>query len=135
MPYKRNKNRLARHRTQTQKRRLQQKAEVISVLGEVCSHCGFSDSRALVIDHVNDDGYLERREIRKDYEKYMRKVATDTTGRYQLLCANCNLIKEYERRQRNLLPRYEEGIARDTILRVDEESTHKVEENECQILM
>jgi Zn-finger protein len=28
--------------------------------------------------------------------RYMKNVIADTTGKYQLLCANCNWIKRHE---------------------------------------
>ena len=60
-----------------------------------CNKCGFSDRRALQIDHVLGDGNRERREL-KNRLRFLRMVLTDTESRYQLLCANCNWIKRYE---------------------------------------
>ena len=71
--------------------------KVFIKLGDKCAWCGFSDPRALQIDHVNNDGYEERKKS-KSANHYMRmkRVLTDTNGRYQILCANCNFIKKYE---------------------------------------
>lgn len=65
-------------------------------LGHQCSRCGFTDKRALQIDHVNGGGNKEHAEI-KCQARYLRKVLDDTEGTYQILCANCNWIKRMER--------------------------------------
>ena len=75
------------------------RTKVIEFLGGKCKRCGFSDHRALQVDHVNGDGY---KELRRTYETcmdphtYAKAVMADTTGKYQLLCANCNWIKKHE---------------------------------------
>ena len=71
----------------------------------VCVWCGFGDSRALCIDHINDDGAKERRTIRDKYfcgSSFYRWVRDNGfPPRYQTLCANCNQIKETIRRRKN----------------------------------
>lgn len=69
--------------------------QVFIKLGDKCAICGFADPRALQIDHVFNDGYKERWEMRSQSQR-MRKVLKDNSGRYQILCANCNFIKKYE---------------------------------------
>jgi len=65
-------------------------------LGRVCNRCGFSDPRALQIDHVHGGGTKEGKERSGRGAGLYRRVLLDTTGKYQLLCANCNWIKRYE---------------------------------------
>lgn len=77
------------------------KEEIYNRLGHVCCHCGFADKRALQIDHVNGGGNKEHKEITNAY-CFLKKVAYDTSGSYQLLCANCNWIKRMERREHAL---------------------------------
>jgi hypothetical protein len=72
------------------------RARAIAKFGSKCGHCGFDDPRALQIDHVNDDGFLERAKV-KSRVAFFSTVLRDTTGRYQLLCANCNVIKQFNR--------------------------------------
>ena len=70
----------------------------LAQLGGKCVCCGFSDVRALQIDHVNGDGKKERRERR--IASLTRLALEDKAAgghRYQLLCANCNWIKRWER--------------------------------------
>lgn len=57
-----------------------------------------TDCRCLQIDHVNGGGYQEKRIIRNRLT-FLKKVLSDTTGMYQLLCANCNWIKRVEKNE------------------------------------
>jgi hypothetical protein len=63
---------------------------VIEHLGGKCKDCGFTDIRALQIDHVDGGGIKDRAGLMYGFWK---KVLSDTSGKYQLLCANCNAIK------------------------------------------
>lgn len=72
-------------------------------LGGVCKHCGFSDWRALQIDHVDAGGCAERKKKgpkNKQGYTFYRRVFEAPEGVYQLLCANCNWIKAYENGER-----------------------------------
>ena len=65
--------------------------ETLEFLGNKCIKCGFSDWRALQIDHINGCGIknrLDRYALLVDVKKHSEK--------YQLLCSNCNWIKKYE---------------------------------------
>jgi len=87
-------------------RRRELKEKIFTLLGDKCV-CGFTDRRALCIDHTNNDGYLEiHKKGFKNYESYLRKILRSVEkkeGRYQILCANCNWIKRRERRHDNLV--------------------------------
>jgi hypothetical protein len=74
--------------------------KIIELLGGKCVRCGFSDIRALQIDHVNGDGYKDRRRYNCDvkYRKTLKEIK-DGSKRYQLLCANCNWIKRWENKE------------------------------------
>lgn len=49
------------------------------------------------MDHVNNDGTVERKLLKgASYWHYVSEHVD--TGRYQVLCYNCNLLKELERR-------------------------------------
>lgn len=74
------------------------KLQIFSLLGGKCKHCGFSDRRALQIDHVNGGGGQEIRTLGTG-PKYYNHVLLSISmaeNRYQLLCANCNWIKRFE---------------------------------------
>lgn len=80
------------------KRRRLAKEEIYRLLGSKCAHCGFADPRAFQIDHVNGGGTKEKRKYQRAYTYYMHILNEIKSGSkdYQLLCANCNLIKVIE---------------------------------------
>jgi hypothetical protein len=55
--------------------------------GSICQCCGESEYRFLQIDHVNDDGAIDRQKNGKQCERWK--------GKLQVLCANCNWAKRY----------------------------------------
>jgi len=78
--------------------------------GNKCAKCGYSENRdAFQIDHVNNDGAIERANI--NYKQILKNALADTEGRYQLLCAICNHIKRVElsRISRKTIEPYAEG--------------------------
>jgi len=74
--------------------------QIIALLGGKCK-CGFSDPRALQIDHVNGHGNKEKREAGSTITYYNRilKRIKEGSKDYQVLCANCNWIKRHEMRE------------------------------------
>lgn len=82
--------------TERQKRLRQQ---IIQQLGGCCKHCGFTDVRALQIDHIFGGGNRELKNGKRAGLMYYYKVLKDQTGQYQLLCANCNWIKRCEQQE------------------------------------
>ncbi len=87
------------HNLYRRKWKREKRLELIEVFGGKCK-CGFSDWRALQIDHINGDGVkdLERFGGNRDvFYNYLLKMDPDErSNSYQLLCANCNWIKRYE---------------------------------------
>lgn len=75
------------------------RVEIIQLLGGKCKECGFSDGRALQIDHIFGGGNKELLNGRRGGLMYYYKVLRDQTGQYQLLCANCNWIKRHEQKE------------------------------------
>ena len=69
---------------------------VLDAYGPRCATCGYdADRRALQLDHVNGGGNKERRN--GGYWPMLAKALRDMdSGAYQILCANCNVIKRYE---------------------------------------
>lgn len=68
-----------------------------TAMGGKCITCGFSDYRALQIDHINGDGKSERYLLRRNsYYPNVLKSFLAGEKRYQLLCCNCNWIKREE---------------------------------------
>jgi hypothetical protein len=81
--------------------RQQSRRALLQKLGDKCALCGFSDWRALQIDHVNNNGYQHRRKYNCGSNAYYNNILENIdSGEYQLLCANCNWIKRYESMRR-----------------------------------
>lgn len=83
------------HKQKWEKDRL----ECLSLLGNRCKLCGFSDKRALQIDHVNGKGREERRKQKAEYYRFILAQLKAGSKDYQCLCANCNWIKRVEKRE------------------------------------
>ena len=75
------------------------RACIVEKLGNKCISCGYTDIRALQIDHVNGGGGSERRIYGWKYFKYLNGLK-DLSG-YQLLCSNCHSIKNYDEKYIN----------------------------------
>lgn len=69
----------------------------VETLGGECVSCGFSDKRALQIDHINGGGSKERktRAFKGSFHSHVIKSFLKGEEKYQLLCANCNWIKRH----------------------------------------
>ncbi len=72
----------------------------IEALGGKCK-CGFSDVRALQIDHINGGGSKERknRTFKGNFHNHVLRSFLAGENKYQLLCANCNWIKRFENKE------------------------------------
>ena len=80
------------------------KKKCFSILGEKCS-CGYSDIRALVIDHIKGGGNKERDKYGGAYWFRILEKIKISPNDYQVLCSNCNQIKRmtFENRKRKHL--------------------------------
>lgn len=65
---------------------------LLKMYGERCILCGFSDSRALTLDHINGDGNIERRKY-GEWGVYRKALAKYQPQRYRTLCMNCQFIE------------------------------------------
>lgn len=75
------------------------RAETVAFYGGKCVRCGFSDIRALHVDHINGGGKKERDAGRHglfDLWKITKDDPVMARATFQLLCANCNSIKRHE---------------------------------------
>jgi hypothetical protein len=62
--------------------------------------CGFGDERALQFDHRNGGGRKHRRSLPSGsayYKSLMKMSDAELRKTFQVLCANCNTIKRYEK--------------------------------------
>ncbi len=90
-----NKEKMLQYNHQYQKdRREKIRKASLDLLGGKCIQCGITDSRVLQIDHVLNDGKIDRKDTR-DTQVRLEKIIR-YPERYQLLCANCHAIKTFE---------------------------------------
>jgi len=76
--------------------------KIILALGDKCNRCGFTDLRALQIDHVYGFGVYQIRTFKGSRWNYYKKILEEInkgSKEYQILCANCNWIKRYENQE------------------------------------
>lgn len=72
--------------------------ELMEFFGGCCAKCGFSDIRALQLDHRDGGGRREHLHLH-DKLRLIRERPDEARRRFQLLCANCNWIKRVENRE------------------------------------
>jgi len=76
------------------------KERAYEILGGMkCIRCGFSDPRALELDHINSDGYIDRIKGKnggRNPYKWIIQHPEEAKRKFQVLCANCNRIKMWE---------------------------------------
>lgn len=73
------------------------KPETLTYYGNgvcTCVRCGYSDLRALTLDHIIPIGREKRRVTGVQFYKILKGQGYPTG--YQTLCANCQLIKMFE---------------------------------------
>lgn len=83
--------------------RMKLRMKILKLLGEQCVKCGFSDWRALQVDHIHGKGAKERKQFKssKSYYEFLINKIENGSKDYQLLCANCNWIKRYDKKEHN----------------------------------
>lgn len=82
-----------REQSRSAKRRLRQR--ILLHFGSKCVRCGFSDVRALTLDHKNNNGATERKQL-GERGVYRRALLPEHRHEYQILCMNCQFIKRAE---------------------------------------
>ena len=74
--------------------------KLFNLLGNKCANCENTDKRVLQVDHINGDGAKHRKERNYAWWKIyadMIKSVEAGENKYQLLCANCNLVNAVEK--------------------------------------
>lgn len=103
----------AKTRAYGRRRHAELKERVFEALGRVCVRCGFSDPRALQIDHIHGGGHRLRLASRtRSMVSHMAAILRhpDVRAEFQILCANCNWIKAHENSNERPGPRPRKGI-------------------------
>jgi hypothetical protein len=112
-----------------EKWRKKNRARALDLRG--CVRCDFTDPRALQVDHVNDDGAEHRRSLSDGpfekgkpqsgafmYRYYNDILLNADSGKFQLLCANCNTIKRAEHVERQRAERDAQQAVNPSVLRL-----------------
>jgi len=96
--YETNREKILNHKNERNRelRRL-----VFNKLGNKCVRCGYTDPRALQIDHIHGGGSKEHRKYNgPQYIVMLDKLPLHKLKeKYQVLCANCNWIKRFENKE------------------------------------
>ena len=78
------------------------RSKLIDIIGDKkCIICGFSDIRALQIDHIGGGGYgdkIMKGGVQQMYTYYYQHPQ-EAKEKLQILCANCNWIKRHEEKE------------------------------------
>lgn len=74
-------------------------ARALDVLGRKCVICRNEDVRVLQFDHIFGNGLIDRKKgfIGWTLHKWIVTHPKQARKKYQILCANCNWIKAWER--------------------------------------
>jgi|TARA_R110000751_G_scaffold230287_1_gene331790 hypothetical protein len=68
------------------------KSKLLELMGGACICCDERDPMFLQVDHVFNDGHIDRKKRNLKIKDYL-KIWNETPERIQLLCANCNHAK------------------------------------------
>lgn len=90
--------RRAKDREHSRRYQQRQRDAIYLLLGSTCKRCGFSDKRALQIDHIKGGGLKDRKRLGGGWSKFYKDVVLNPS-KYQILCANCNWIKRSEEKE------------------------------------
>ena len=68
---------------------------LFDLLGRECKNCGLNDIRILHFDHINNDGYEDRKRLKgvNQFLRYYNRHPEEAKQKLQILCANCNWMK------------------------------------------
>ena len=73
--------------------------EIFAFFGASCVSCGFQDRRALELDHINGREPGEKRLVLSQKLRLVRSDPDLARTKFQVLCANCNMIKRAEKQE------------------------------------
>lgn len=83
------------HRAVSRKAKRKQREKLYDAYGKQCVLCGFSDERALSLDHIKNNGAEERKAI-GDRAVYYRALIPENKSDYRMLCMNCQFIERHK---------------------------------------
>lgn len=89
-----------KYAAQSRKAKAVERERLHEIYGHVCAICGFSDKRALTLDHRLNNG-SEERKLLGERGVYRKAKAVYAPEEYQILCMNCQFIKRVEDQRQN----------------------------------
>ena len=89
-----------KYRAQSVAAKARERGRLFEMYGHSCVRCGFSDKRALTLDHIKNNGNTERAEL-GERGVYRKAKAAYQPDDYQILCMNCQFIKRTEDKTAN----------------------------------
>ena len=75
---------------------------VLNALGGKCVRCGITDPRVLQINHLNGDGRKDKHNGFLNTNRIYKGITTGERKDLNVLCANCNILYEYDLGRRTL---------------------------------
>jgi len=87
--YRSNNKKLLAARNREKRRRIRE--NVLTKYGGRCVCCGETQFEFLAVDHVNNNGSKERKEIGGSCRVYKKLLTLPIQSDYQILCHNCNM--------------------------------------------
>lgn len=82
-----------RTKVQVQERSRKRRELVLTHYGKKCVCCGEATIEFLAIDHINNDGYKQRKNIKINIYSWI--IKNNYPKDLQILCHNCNLAKAF----------------------------------------
>ena len=89
-----------KHRDEISKQKMERQQKIkkeiiLHYASEIkCQRCGFSDMRALSIDHINGGGVKHKKKLKLlGFDFYRWLIKNNYPEGYQVLCMNCQWIK------------------------------------------
>lgn len=80
---------------QSREAKKRQRKKIFDLYGHKCNLCGFTDKRALTLDHIKNNGSEERREL-GERGVYSRALEKYRPNEYRILCMNCQFIERHK---------------------------------------
>ena len=83
------------HNARIRERYRELRQVVLEAYGAECQCCHEDDEVFLAVDHVNNDGHVERKKFKNHTDFYLSIIARGFPSDYQILCHNCNWAKRF----------------------------------------
>lgn len=80
---------------------LRTKIKLLSLYGDHCNYCGEKDPLVLCVDHINNNGKLDRMQFGTSTAFYRHLLKIKPRKDIQILCLNCNESKRIQNNHHN----------------------------------